>query len=419
MVNIHTLPNGLKVVLEKIDHVRSASIGLFIKAGSMLESKKENGYSHFLEHMAFKGTEHRTVKEFAKAMDAIGGQMNASTSKANTVYYARVLDSEMEQAIELLADMTLHPLLDEEELEKEKGVVLEEIAMANDVPEDVLFDALNRALYGSGTLSRTILGEARLIERLTKADVLRYREKYYSPHNALLSITGNFDQDAVLTWVETYFGVWQGSNQSKYPINHVNQTPDLVAIEKPIEQAHLLFGWQGVEETHRDLYAVSLLSSILGEGMSSRLFQTIREERGLVYTVSTMHNAYPRCGDFNIYAASTPQKAVRVVPSVFEVVERLLSDGIEPWELEQAKVLLKTSLVLSQESGYQRMYRNGFSVLLIDKVKDVEEVLQKLDAVTTDDVLAVGRRMLTAPFSCAVVGPSAAQIMDKVRDVRG
>lgn len=414
MVEVTRLKNGLRVVSEQNEALRSACVGVWVKAGSMLENERNNGISHLMEHMSFKGTEKRTAKQLAEDMDAVGGQMNAATGRANTVYFARVLDTELENTLEILGDMICSPALQREELERERGVVLEEIAMAEDSPEDVIFDKMNEALYGEGTLARTILGTKENIARYQREDLISYREKYYVPENALIAVAGHFDKAALIEWAEKYFGAWTGGGETGYPDNIANASPRVITVDKPIEQVHLCLGWRGVSEGDDAGYALALMSNILGGGMSSRLFQKVREELGLVYSVYTVGAGYPGCGDFDIYAAATPGKAEQVVDAVFRETESFLRGGVTEKELEQAKIQLKTGIVLAQESAYHRMNRIGSSELTFHRYVPVEEVLQKTDAVGREDIMAMARRVFEAPFSAAAVGPKAGKLRKKL-----
>lgn len=410
MVEIYTLSNGLRIAAERMPFVHSVSIGIWVKAGSMLETEAENGLSHLMEHMSFKGTESRSTRQLAEDMDAIGGQVNAATSRTATTYYARVIEDEMETALELLADILCHPSLCEEELDKERNVVLEEIAMADDSPEEVIFDLANRAIYGDGTLSRTILGEKKNIRRFKRADLLAFRSKYYAPRNTVLSVAGSFDTKKLLAAAERLLGAWQGGEEAVYPLNAANEKPQVIAVNKSIEQMHLCLGFKGLREAHPDSYIMAVMANILGGGMSSRLFQKIREEKGLVYAVFSAPSSYPQTGDMIIYAAATPKNVQEVFAGIRAECMLMASEGVTAKELEQTKVQLKTGVVLSQESSYHLMNKIGGNMLMLGREVPVEEMLKKIDAVTQEDVARLAGQTLTQTASVALIGPKADKI---------
>ncbi len=410
MVEIYTLPNGLRVAAEKMPFVHSTAIGIWVKAGSMLETPGENGLSHLMEHMSFKGTERRSARQLAEDMDAIGGQVNAATSRTATTYYARVIEDEMETALELLADILCHPKISEEELDKERNVVLEEIAMADDSPEEVIFDIANRAIYGEGTLSRTILGEKKNIRRFKRADLTAFRSKYYAPRNTVLAVAGSFDTDALLKAAEKLLGSWQGGEEAVYPVNAANERPQVIAVGRAIEQMHLCIGFQGLKEAHPDSYIMAVMANILGGGMSSRLFQKIREEKGLAYSVFAGPSFYPHAGDMMIYAAATPKNVQAVLESIRGEYLLMAKDGVTEKELEQTKVQLKTGVVLSQESSYHLMNKIGGNVLMLGREVPVEEMLKKIDAVTEQDVARLAGQTLMQKASVALIGPKADRV---------
>lgn len=411
MVEIYTLSNGLRVAVEKMPFVHSVSLGIWVKAGSMLETADENGLSHLMEHMSFKGTEKRSTRQLAEDMDAIGGQVNAATSRTATTYYARVIEEEMETALELLADILCHPMISEEELEKERNVVLEEIAMAQDSPEDMIFDTANRAIYGEGTLSRTILGEKKNLRRFKRKDLMAFRERYYAPKNTVLAVAGSVDTQKLLAAAERLLGAWQGREETVYPLNVANAQPQWIALNKRIEQMHLCMGFCGLGEAHPDSYKMAVMANILGGGMSSRLFQKIREEKGLVYSVFAAPSSYPGVGDMIVYAASTPKNVPAVMENIRAECMLLAKEGVEEKELEQTKIQLKTGVVLSQESSYNVMNKLGGNMLMLGREVSMDEILREIDTVTKEDVAQMAERTLTQQASIALIGPGA----DKVK----
>ena len=411
MVDSFVLRNGLRVFVERMPQLRSVSIGVWVKAGSMLETPQENGLSHLIEHMAFKGTSMRTAKELAEEMDAIGGQMNAATSKLYTSYYAKVCETDLVKAVDLLADITLNPLTEEADLEKEKNVVLEEIAMGEDSPEDQAWDLMNEALYKGHSLSLPIIGDKEKISGYTREQVLAFRKKYYQPANAVLSIAGRVHVDELRDMLEEKFGQWHGDLQSQYPANAVSPETIKLALDKKTEQVQLCIGYPGLDMDNREVFTLSVLNTILGGGVSSRLFQRIREEQGLVYSIYSSPTFYPGCGDFVISAASTPIGARKVLGQVQQEIDRFMADGATEKELIQAKAQLRTGLVLSQESAYARMSRTGSSQLIRNKQRTIGQILRSIDAITGERVMRLAKKTFGQAPSIAVVGRNAQRFL--------
>ena len=298
MIEQFTLPNGLRVLCEQLPHLRSVSMGVWVKAGSILEREHENGLSHLIEHMAFKGTGRRSAKQIAQEMDAVGGYLNAATSKLCTCYYAKVIDENLPLAADILSDIVRFPAIDPKELDKERNVVLEEISMTDDSPEDVAYDLIASAMFGKQPLGQTILGPRELIASYTREDILAFRARHYSPMNTCVAIAGNFDLNQVKDLMAQRFGDWTGGAGEIFPVNAVNQRPQTLTADKDTEQAHICLGYRGKPLGDADAYPMAVFNSILGGGMSSRLFQRIREESAMAYSVYSAPSAYPHCGDF-------------------------------------------------------------------------------------------------------------------------
>lgn len=405
MAEITTLSNGLRVIMERMPHLRSVSIGVWVKAGSMLESPEENGLSHLMEHMAFKRTQHRSARELAQEMDAIGGHMNAATSKLYTNYYAKVTDRDLPRAVDLLADICVNPVIDAGDLEREKNVVIEEIAMVEDSPEDLLFDLTSEATYSGQSLAMSIAGGKERIAGYQADDLLRFRQKYYSPRNAVIAVAGRLCRDELLEMLEKHFGHWQGGEEAAYPVNGANKAPLRLSREKKGEQIHLGLSFRGLRTGDPRQYSMLVLSAVLGGGVSSRLFQRVREELGLVYSIYTSPSSYPGCGDFSIVAAASPRNTRKVLGEIAREQERLLSRGLGQEELQQAKAQLNTAFVLAQESAYARMSAMGGSLLVQGKPFSLGRTLRGIDLVTEQKVMKLARQVFEGPMSLAVVGP--------------
>ena len=398
------LKNGLKIVLENMPYLRSVSVGVWIRAGSMLETVSTNGLAHFAEHMAFEGTVHRNAKQLAEEMDLLGGNVNASTGKLSTNYYIRVLDEHLPLAMDILADIVIHSRYEKDIFEKEKGVILEEISMVEDSPEEVAFDLLSEAVYGEQSLGMTVAGKPERIRAYTLGDLEGFKKRFYGPENAVLVMTGHFDRKQALDLLERHFGAWTGAGRAFYP--HTVAVPEEKCLfkEKDTEQIHLCLGYQGISVDSPDIYRMSVMNSILGGASSSRLFQRIREELGLAYAVDTCPYSYPGCGEFTVYAATAPKNAGKVLEQIDLEIQKLMRDGITGRELLHAKEQLKSSYALGLEGAFSRMQSMGSQMILMDKIVTLEEQIAGIERVNVDDVMRSVEDLAHAKRSIAVTG---------------
>ena len=411
MIEQFTLPNGLRVLCEQLPHLRSVSMGVWVKAGSILEREHENGLSHLIEHMAFKGTGRRSAKQIAQEMDAVGGYLNAATSKLCTCYYAKVIDETLPLAADILSDIVRFPAIDPKELDKERNVVLEEISMTDYSPEDVAYDLIASAMFGKQPLGQTILGPRELIASYTREDILAFRARHYSPMNTCVAIAGNFDLNQVKDLMAQRFGDWTGGAGEIFPVNAVNQRPQTLTADKDTEQAHICLGYRGKPLGDADAYPMAVFNSILGGGMSSRLFQRIREESAMAYSVYSAPSAYPHCGDFTIYAAVSPRNVKTVLAQIDEETSRLVREGATQEEFDMAKAQLKGGFILGQESAYNRMNSMGSNMALMNRVITTDETIRRIEAVTPEDVRRVAAETLGGPRSQAFVGKKIAKYL--------
>lgn len=409
------LDNGLTVLVEDMPYLRSVSIGVWVKAGSMLEAPEENGLSHFMEHMSFKGTKKRTARQIAEEMDAVGGQLNASTSKLCTNYFAKVIDEDLPLAADILADMVCSPALDKEETDKERGVVLEEIAMVEDSPEDVVYDVLAEAVFGSQSLGQTILGPAEKLAVYTPDDLRAFRKRHYGPKNTVVALAGHVDAGAARELIEEKFGGWEGAAGEEYPEATAIREPRKLARDKDTEQVHLCMSFRSHEMGSPDVYPTAVLNNILGGGMSSRLFQRIREELGMAYSVYSGPSTYPHCGEYTIYAATNPRHAKTVLDQIDIELKKLLEGGVTEKEFTVSKAQLKGSFILGLESAYNRMSALGHNQILMNRVIPPEDTVAGIERVTMDDVMETARRMFTGPRAYAVVGRKAEKYLQYMR----
>lgn len=379
MIEKYTLANGLRIVLEPVSHVRSVSIGIWILTGSRNETNENNGVSHFLEHMLFKGTKNRTAQDIAESFASIGGHVNAFTAKEYTCYYARVLDSYKEYALDILTDMFFNSLFSEDELAREKKVIMEEIKMYEDAPDDQVHHLLSKAVFGNHSLGRSILGTEEHLESMTRQTLIDYMEQYYSPNNIVISIAGNVEQSFIKK-VEKMFSNFERNN------NNILRTKptyvfDSITREKDIEQAHLCFGFPGLAAKDDSAVSLALINSTLGAGMSSRLFQEIREKRGLAYSVFSYHNAYVDSGMFGLYAGTTKEQLPVLKKAIDETIEELVENSLTEQELSNKKEQLKGNILLSLENTSSRMSRNGRNELLLNKHRTLDDITEEIEAV--------------------------------------
>jgi predicted Zn-dependent peptidase len=403
------LPSGLRVLTEKVPGVRSAAIGVWVGVGSRDESPGEAGASHYLEHLLFKGTPARGALEISASIEAVGGELNAFTSREHTCYYARVLDRDLPLAVDVVSDMVTASLLREDDVEAERGVILEEIAMHEDDPADLVHDVFSSAALGDGPLGRPVLGTTSSIAALRQADIADYYRARYVPSATVVAISGALDHDEALAAVVQAWDAAGASSAEPQPTRRGGRRPypgrGVRVSRRSSEQAHLILGTAGVSRHDDRRYALGLLSSALGEGMSSRLFQEIREKRGLAYSVYSFASHYADTGLFGIYAGVAPKRAAEVLTICREQLELVASGGITAEELERAQGQARGSLALGLEDTGARMSRLGKGELAHGEVLPVDETLARIDAVTLDDVNRMASELLGQPLSLGAVGP--------------
>ncbi|WP_339215237.1 pitrilysin family protein [Ornithinibacillus sp. FSL M8-0202] len=406
MIEKHTSKNGLRIVLEKIPSVRSVTIGVWVLTGSRNENEINNGISHFLEHMFFKGTKTRTATDIAEAFDSIGGQVNAFTSKEYTCFYAKVLDTHKEHALEILADMFFNSSFDSDEMEREKKVVYEEIKMYEDTPDDIVHDLLARASYGRHPLGYPILGTEEHLKTFTPDTLREYISSHYTPENVVISVAGNVDVEFIST-VESYFGNYS-SNATRSMVTKPTFLSDTIERHKDTEQAHLCIGYNGLPVDSEDVYSLIILNNVLGGSMSSRLFQEVREKRGLAYSVFSYHSSFLDHGLLTIYAGTGKEQLPLLKDTIEQTVENLMEKGLTDKELRNSKEQLKGSLMLSLESTNSRMSRNGKNELLLNRHRTLDEMIQEIDAVSHESI----KQVIELTFGSKA--PSTALIAPKI-----
>lgn len=385
-----TLRNGVRVVAERIDHVRSAAIGVWIGNGSRFESAEQNGISHFIEHMIFKGTEKRTARHIASMMDAMGGQSNAFTTKDCTCYYMKVLDTHLHTAAELLADMFLCSSFADEDIELERGVVLEEIDMYEDTPEDVATEKLFEACYEGTALGRPILGTEETLARMDSKALHDYVRKNYHPEDTVVALSGSFS-DADLDYICELFGEMQGSGRNQ--IEPAHYQPRVVIRPKEIEQNHLCLGFPSLPLLDDKRYAYQLMNAIIGGGMSSRLFQTVRERNGMCYSIYSFPSSHVDTGMFSIYVGLGQEDEAKAAKLICNVLRDFCAEGPTREELSRCREQLKSNLLMGLESTNARMHHLGRYELFTDHVVSSDELVAAYDAVTADQVRALANEV--------------------------
>ena len=382
---------GIEVIAEKLDNFRSCTLGVWVRAGSTTETEEENGVSHFIEHMLFKGTEKRSAKQIAIDTDNIGGQVNAFTSKECTCYYIKAIDEKLEAAVELLSDIFLHATIDGEELENERGVILEEIAMYNDTPDEVAHEIVSSAFFTGTPLQKTILGPAENIRRFTREDLLAYKQKHYGVNNIVIAVAGHFDEQQLFDLLERYFctDCLQKVSPVLQDLSSFTPQKHEVSAFRDIEQAHLCISLPGFSLKDNRRYALSILNNLIGGSMSSLLFQSVREERGLAYSVYSYPSSYATTGMFTVYAGTTLQNLGTVEQVIRTEMQKLRREKVTSGVFEQNKEQLKGSYVLALESTSARMNSIGKAVLLTGEVKTDDEVLALIDRVKIEECNAL------------------------------
>lgn len=404
MYEFRTLQNGIRVVAEKIDYLKSVSIGVWVGNGSRHEMREENGISHFIEHMLFKGTNRREAVEIARAIDDVGGQINAFTAREYTCFYTKTLDAHAPVAMDVLSDMLFNSRLSAEDMDKERRVIYEEISLYEDSPEDLVYDLLSAAAWGDTSMGRTILGTQDTLQNITPQIMRNYMKTHYTKKNMIISVSGNYGE-GFFDLLEEYFGNYELAGNDIILPEAVYSSSNLVKT-KDIEQVQLVAGFNGIDVMDESAYSLLVFNNVFGSGMSSRLFQNIREKLGLVYSVYAGHSAYINTGIFDISAGMNPDNVERVAELISKEIKRVKSEKLSAEEVERAKEQLKGSYILSCESTGARMQGAGRSLLLNKPIRTQEEALEKINEVTSDTVAEIIDRVLdTDTLSVAAVGP--------------
>lgn len=400
-----TLDNGVRILTEEIPHVRSVSTGIWINVGSRDETEQNNGISHFIEHMMFKGTEKRSPKDIAEELDAVGGQLNAFTTKEYTCYHTKVLDEHFNLASDILSDMVFNSKFNQEDIDREKNVIIEEIKMYEDAPDELVHDMFTKTIWKGHPLGRPIIGTAEIVNAFSREDLMDFYNKYYTPNKMIVSVAGNINHATVVERLKPLFG-----KDNPVETSRISSPPkgvsEIVCRNKGTEQVHIVIGTPGYALDHNDIYAVQLMNTVLGGGLSSRLFQEIREQRGLVYSVYSYHSSYHDTGIFAVYAGLSKKNVNQAMELVFKEIQDISKNGLLEKELQRAKDQLKGGLFLSLENVNSRMSRLGKSEMYLGKVLEPDEIVEKVYKVTNEDIQRVANNMFKPEsFTLAAIGP--------------
>lgn len=397
------LDGGVRVVSDRMEQVESVSIGIWVNAGARNEEASNNGVSHLLEHMAFKGTEGRSSLEIATEIENVGGHLNAYTSRETTVYYATVLKEDIDLALDIISDIVLNSTFDEDELDRERGVVLQEIGQANDTPDDIVFDLFQETAYPDQPLGRPILGTAEIVGAMPRQTLVDYIGAQYGGDRMVLAAAGNLDPDDLVKRAEKAFADVNASHAPP-PAAGCYRGGDL-RDTRDLEQAHLVMGFEGIGFTDDDYYPLAVLSTALGGGMSSRLFQEIRENRGLVYSIYTFSSAFTDGGIFGLYAGTGEEQLAELVDAVSDELRRVADDPMEDEELARSRAQIKAGVLMSLESTSSRAERLARHLTIYDRVIPVSEMAERIDAVSAEDIRRVARRLLSSAPTVTAMGP--------------
>lgn len=381
-----TLKNGLTIVTEKVESVKSVSVGIWVKTGSRNESQQQAGVTHFLEHMLFKGTKSRSSYDIAMSMESVGGYLNAFTSSEYTCYYSRCLNTELNQALDVLSDMILNPSFPEDEVQKEKKVVIEEMKMYRDSPKDYIFDQFSGHVFKDHPLGRPVLGNEETVSAFDRQDLYNYMQERYQPSNLLISVAGNVDHQEVVELSAKAFGEVEGKDPVDREVSMPDHVIDQVQLSKPIEQTHMVVGRRGLDYNHEDRYRLLLANTVLGGGMSSRLHQNVREKYGYCYTIASFNQSYLDTGLYGIYIGTDKEYVEHVRDLIQKELDKLKENPIPEKELNEAKSQLKGKLMLSLESMSNRMSRLAKSEIYYNRYVTLDELIDKIDQVEADQI---------------------------------
>ncbi|OUI82063.1 peptidase M16 [Gluconobacter sp. DsW_056] len=401
-IEVTRLDNGLTIITERMDRVETVSFGAYVSIGTRDETAANNGVSHFLEHMAFKGTERRSAAQIAEDIENVGGYINAYTARETTAYYVKLLKNDLALGVDIIGDILTHSTFLGAEIERERGVILQEIGQANDTPDDIIFDQFQERAFPEQPMGRPTLGSEELVSTMTRDTLMSYMREHYTTHNITIAAAGNLHHQDVVALVKEHFRDLP-THQTPRPRAAAYEGGEL-RTTRELDQAHLVMGFPSVSYMHPDHYAVMILSTLLGGGMSSRLFQEIRERRGLVYSVYSFASPFSDSGLFGLYAGTGEEQAAELVPVMIDELKRL-QDGLSEAELSRARAQLKSSLLMSLESTGSRCEQLARQIQVHNRPIPTAETVGKIDAVTEDDILRVARTIFSGTPTFTAIGP--------------
>ncbi|MCK5373778.1 MAG: insulinase family protein [Alphaproteobacteria bacterium] len=402
-IKLTTLSNGLRIVTDRVPYVESVVLGVWAGVGTRNEDLSVNGAAHMVEHMLFKGTATRNAREIVEAIENVGGHMNAYTGREVTSYHIHLLKDDLPLALNVLADMVQHSTMLEEEIEQERSVILQEIGMCNDTPDDIIFDHYFETAYPEQALGAPILGTSEIVAAMNREALMSYVKRLYTPSRLVICASGNFDHDDFVRRVENAFtALPEGGNDNKKSASYIGGSERRVPRE--LEQSHIVLGFQGPSRTSNDYYTAKVLSCLLGGGMSSRLFQEVREKRGLVYSIYSFLSSYSDDGQFGIYAGTSPSQLSELVPVICDEILKL-SDGIAEEELARAKAQLRSTTLLARESMMNRADQNARSLLLHGNIRTVKDIIEEINAVNISSLQTLSGKIFSSNPTLAALGP--------------
>ena len=410
-VQVTTLENGLRVATDTMNSVETASVGVWVGAGTRDEDPEINGVSHLLEHMAFKGTKRRRAQDIAEEIEAVGGHLNAYTSREHTAYYAKILKEDLPLAVDIIADILQNSTMDADELARERTVIIQEINQSRDTPDDVVFDFFQETAFPEQAIGRPVMGSAELIGQMPREAVTGFMKDHYAAANMILSASGKVDHDEFVKLAgDAFAGLTRYPPVERVPVKYVGGD---CREPRELEQVHVLFGLEGLSYSDKDFYTVSVLSTILGGGMSSRLFQEVREKRGLVYSIQSFHSFYADGGLFGVYAGTGESEVEELVPVVCDELQKVC-ETVNADEVARARSQLKASLLMALESTSSRAEQLARQLMVFDRPLPVSEIIENVDAVDAEKVMQVARRVLASPLTFTSLGP-----VSKIEDYAG
>lgn len=402
-IKITTLDNGLRVITDTVKAVESVALGIWADVGTRHEDMAHNGVAHMVEHMMFKGTPTRTAAQIAEQIEDVGGQINAYTSREVTAYHIHLLKDDLPLAVDMLADLMQHSHMPEDEVERERDVILQEIGMTVDTPDDLVFDQYQETAYPGQALGAPILGQAGIIGGMQRQTLMDYVDQFYTPGRLVVSAAGHVDHDDMVRRVRESFGDLPADKDGAF--TGADYKGGDHREEKALEQSHIVMGFRGVPRADDDYYTAVALATALGGGMSSRLFQEVREKRGLVYSVFSFHSAYQDDGQFVLYAGTGPERLPELMPVLCDEIAKVTNEVMGEAELQRAKAQMRASLVMSRESMMSRANQNAKHLIHFGSAMDVQEKLARIDAVTLEDMRTMAQRIFMTRPTLAALGP--------------